>query len=409
MPRYFKFLESNYLVFMKTLKQIYGLFKDLLIKLLPNFLVPKKLKKYHFCFLGHPRDYAEIYRKFPFFRKIPKKIMRILIRRFFWPVTASEITGLRSTVDGKEVLGCVITVPMTAKDLLDDRPRAIKQIRSAVRHASKQGAKIVGLAGYTASLSKGGQDLLDLGVDVTTGHAYTALNVVQNYEAILERMSLQQERNTMPLAIVGAAGSVGSTVAKYLATTGATNIRLIDLERKIDKVKQLQKELLEIRPSGTYTVSSDVSESKQAIVIFTATNASEALITTDRTTPGSIYIDDTQPTDISEEVHRQSDVLVLEAGAVRTPGVVTHFRFGLKDREDNFCCMAELLALAANNHKGHYVINRASVEHVAEIKTIGEKLGFRVADFQNYFDTVTEEKIDKVTQLVKKRLASMMI
>lgn len=385
------------------------LLNDLFIFVLPKKWVPQSKKKYQFCFLGHPRDYQEIHRKFPFFKKIPEWMLRYVTCYVLWPITASKITGLRRIVDGAEIKGCVISVPMTAKDLLNDRARATKQIRRAVRHAAKQGVKIVGLAGYTASLSKGGLDLLDLGVSVTTGHAYTALNVVQNYEAILERMNLSQARNSMPIAIVGAAGSVGSTVAKYLATTGVVDMLLIDLERKIEKVEELQKELVAIRSEGKYVVSSHVADSRQAIVIFTATNASEALITPDRTTPGSIYIDDTQPTDISEEVHRQANVLVLEAGAVRTPGVVTHFSFGLKHREDNFCCMAELLALAANGHEGHYVVNRASVENVAEIKELGERLGFRVAEFQNYFNTVTPESIDVVAQLVHKRIQDRML
>ena len=389
---------------MKAVKGIIGLFKDLLIRILPNFLVPKRFKKYHYCFLGHPRGYREIYRKFPFFKKVPKSFLRFLIRHVLWPITASEITGLKSLDDGHEIRGCVISVPMAAGEMLADRKRATRQMRVAVRHAAKQGVKIIGLAGYTASLSKGGFDLIDLGVDVTTGHAYTALNVVENYEAILKRLDIYEKKKDITLAVLGAAGSVGSTVSKYLASQGVKKIILVDLERKIDKVHLLRDEMVILNPEGDYAVTTDISSLKEAVVVFTATNASEALITPDRTAPGTIYIDDTQPTDISKEVHFQEDVLVLEAGAVRTPGVVTHFHFGLKHKEDNFCCMAELLALSATGHTGNYVINRANMDNILEMKALGQKLGFRVADFQNYHNTVTEESIDLVGDIVKSRI-----
>jgi predicted amino acid dehydrogenase len=380
------------------------LLNDLLIRVLPEFLIPKSKKKYHFCFLGHPRDYKEIHRKFPFFKALPNSVLGFITQRILWPVTATKITGLKNVHTGQNLTGCVVAIPVTAVDMLKNRAMALRKIRRAVRHAKKQGATLVGLAGYTASLSRGGLDLMDLGIDVTTGHAYTALNVVQNYEDIMMRMDFVPYTEELPIAIVGAAGSVGSTVAKYLVHKGIKEIILIDLDRKKDKVEDLVGELRVMCPSGTYHVSSEMEDVKKAVIVFTATNASEALITPERTVPGMVFIDDTQPTDISKETHYQKDVLVLEAGAVRTPGVRTHFKFGLKHPEDNFCCMAELLALAAHGHQGHYVVNRATLDNLIEMDAIGKTLGFRVGDPQNLYDTVDNKKIQHVAGLVRQRL-----
>ena len=378
--------------------------RDLFIRLLPDALVPKKFKQYTFCFLGHPRDYDEVYRKYRFLKGAPRWMLRLFLNHIMWPTTIAPITGLVSLNDGGPVRGCVMSVPMTAQDLLKSRRRALRKIKRAVRHARKQGVVLMGLAGYTASLTRGGLDLQGMGVGITTGHAYTALNVVQNYQAILNEMQLGVDAKTIPVAIVGAAGSVGSTVAKYLATQEVAHVTLVDLDRKLHKVEELANELRLIHPEGVYQVTSDMSTIKQAVVVFTATNAAEALITPERTVPGMIFVDDTQPTDISKETHHQDDVLVLEAGAVRTPGVRTHFKFGLQHPEDNFCCMAELLILSASGHSGDYVINRATLDHVYEMESRAKEIGFRIGEFQNMYNTVTPETIQRVAQLIKERL-----
>ena len=81
---------------------------------------------------------------------------------------------------------------------------------------------------------------------------------------------------------------------------------------------------------------------------------------------------------------------------MHTPGIRNHFTFGFRINMIIICCLAEVLILASEEWNDHYVINRATLELVDRVSALGEKLGFRVAEFQNF-----QEKISKKLSLIK--------
>ena len=105
-------------------------------------------------------------------------------------------------------------------------------------------------------------------------------------------------------------------------------------------------------------------------------------------------IDDAQPSDVAPEVLKRPDILVIEAGVVNTPHIDNHFNFNLKNKHDNFCCMAELLILASHEWSSHYVINRASIEQVDEIVELAKPLKFQPAHFQNFNESISQDRLD---------------
>lgn len=373
--------------------------RDLVDLLLPQ---PGFRDVYRFAFLVHPRDERDMIRRFPFLEKTPPWFKRA-IQRHFWPVTVSKVTGLTSE-GGEEVSGYVISIPMTAAEMLKDRPRAKKHIRRAMRLARNKGAKIVGLGALTSSLSRGGLDLVDIpGVSVTTGHAYTGYTVTEALLSQLKRASVPYTTDACTIAIVGAAGSVGSISAEILAAKGVQKLLLIDIERKLDAVHELREKLTSRHPDLTVECTQDMSSLKEATGVITATNAPDALVRGSHIAPGTIIVDDAQPSDISEELHDRDDVLVLEAGAVHTPGISTNFNMGLAGKYDNFCCLAEVLILASRRHEHNFVINRATLEDVEHIQEGGKNLGFTLAQAQNEHGLVSDEKIAHVGNLAKAR------
>ena len=66
--------------------------------------------------------------------------------------------------------------------------------------------------------------------NITTGHAYTAHNVTSNIFKLAELFNVDKKRAV--IAVVGAAGSVGSTSAQLIARAQFANLLLIDIERK---------------------------------------------------------------------------------------------------------------------------------------------------------------------------------
>ncbi len=370
-------------------------FQDLLIRILPRV---GRGDSYEFAFIVHPRSRHDVARKYSFFKHIPDKFAD-MITKYFWPVTLSKITGLKSKIDGKVINGHLISVLITAHQMVENRPLALRRITQACVLAQKRGAKIVGLGGLTSSFSRGGLDLIDkVDINVTTGHAYTSYNVTQNILALTNYMNL--DREIIWVGIVGAAGSIGSTTAELLARGGFNRLILIDLERKHDHFPQLIEKLRSLNPRIIVNQSHQIRDLIRCDIIVAATNAPEALIKSEDLKSGAIVIDDAQPSDVHPSVFERNDVLVIEAGVTHTPNINSNFNFGLKDKQDNFCCLAEVFILAANEWDQHYVINRATPELVDKIAELGKKLNFRIANYQNFFEPISNTKLEYMRRII---------
>lgn len=380
-------------IFVHTINSI----KDLLIRLLP--LNRKSRNRYAYAFLVHSRDISDVHRKYGFMKYLPDPVLHFFTR-YHWPVTVSNITGLRSRRSGESIAGFVIGIPMTARQMMENRSVALKRIIQASVLARKKGAKIIGLGALTSSLSKGGLDLLEkVEINITTGHAYTAYTVTNTLLKIAQLMDY--EKTQITVAIVGAAGSVGSTSAQILAREGYKKLILVDVEKRAHYFDELTRKILEINPTVSIFSTHRIGEIKNADIIITATNAPEAVIKSDDLKSGAIVIDDAQPSDVSPEVLDRDDVLVLDAGVVYTHGINSNFNFGLKGRNDNFCCLAEVLILASEEWNDHFVINRASLELVDKIVALGKNHKFTIAHFQNTRQSILPDKLLKIKSIIK--------
>lgn len=354
-----------------------------------------------FAFLVHPRDLSDVFKKYPLLKFFHASLIEFFLLKFWPPVFVARITGLKSD-GGDPINGCVISIPLTARQMMEHRTVASKKILDATIFAQKFGAKIIGLGALTSSLSKGGLDLIDrVDINITTGHAYTAYNVTKNIFELCHILNLDKTKITV--AIVGAAGSIGSTSARVLARAGYQNLLLIDLERKHHFFKKLESDLKNFNKGINIKFSHQIKDIVNADVIITATNAPEALVEASDLKAGAIVVDDAQPSDISEDVFEREDVLVVSAGVVHTPNIETHFNFGLADKFDNFCCLAELLILASHKWNKHYIIDRAAVESVDEIAEWGKALGFQLAKFQNPRGLISAEKLNEMKRIIHQK------
>lgn len=378
----------------------FHLFQDLYYQFRGRFFSNKDKDPYMFAFLVHSRNYKDIYRKYSFARHLPKFLVSFVMNRL-WPITLSKVTGVISHAHKHDIHGYVLGITMTADQMLENRTLALKKIRSALYLAKGRGVKIIGLGGLTSSLSKGGLDLLDIPINVTTGHAYTAYNVCQTLFKISDIFDIPEDE--LSIAVVGAAGSVGSTSSLLLSRRNFKSITLIDLKRKHESFSELIEKIKKINPNILIKISDTVKDIHGCDFVVTATNTAEALIVPEIVEEGMVFIDDAQPSDIHPDVLKMSEVLVLEAGVVHTPNINSNFNYGLKNKTDNFCCMAEVLILASFMWDKHYVVNRATLEHVDEISDMGDKLGFTVASFQNFLESISHDKIENVKKLARKK------
>ena len=174
--------------------------------------------------------------------------------------------------------GYVLGITMTAEQMMNNRPKALRKIRTALHLARGKGVQLVGLGGLTSSLSGGGHDLLDIReISITTGHAYTAYNVCETLFKVVDEFNAPKEKLTV--AVVGAAGSVGALCVEILARAGFSHLILIDLERKHSYIQEYLVVLKAKNPSVEFNVTSEIGSVTGADMVITATNAPEALIT----------------------------------------------------------------------------------------------------------------------------------
>jgi fatty aldehyde-generating acyl-ACP reductase len=110
-------------------------------------------------FLVHPRTTADVIRKYPVFRFLPKWLFN-RITYMMPPIKVSKITGLVDTT-GQPVQGYVLGIIMSPEQMTENRAQALKKIIQATQKAKNMGVGILGLGAMTASFSKGGLDVIE--------------------------------------------------------------------------------------------------------------------------------------------------------------------------------------------------------------------------------------------------------
>jgi len=367
-------------------------FRDLFLQ-----TFPRKGLGDGFAFLVHPRDLRDVYRKFPFLKVFPTVAVKWLLRHA-WPVTVSRISGVRLKTTGEPVPGWIVSTVWTPDMMMADREGAKKHLIQAARLAEARGARLIGLGGLTASLTNGGKVLLPhMQGSLTTGRVYTAKNVT---DIACDAMELLRMDTSAQISIVGAAGSIGSAVAQLLAVRGFGNIALIDVGKRDEHLNRLTRLLKTRLPKSHITTHHTLDILKKSDVIIAATNRAEALIRSEHVRPGTVIVDDAQPSDVDIEVREnRPDVLVLQGGVVHAPDIDVHFNIGLQHREDIYSCLAEVILLATAGHTGHHAVGEIfelDMHGVQVLSDLADEYGFRRGEFQNSSKVCTVEEVDKV-------------
>ncbi len=380
---------------MKFFVLILHAIRDLILRHLP---IQRELNPPGFTFIVHPRDYADVSRKYRMFQYIPQRAGEFFLRHF-WPIVLSEVKGVSSKVSGKPIRGWVITIPLTAKQMMEDRDLTVRFIHKSLILSAKLGAKLIGLGALTASFTGRGTalskvlDTYNLGL--TTGAGYTSYIVAETALKLADEVAIKKD--TAVVAIVGAAGSIGSTVTRFLIDRGFKQFILIDTYKREDALKKKSEEFTASHATLHFSVSHQIQDIHTADIIVTATNAPEALINENDPKPGSIIIDDAQPTDIHPDVIlKRKDVLVSAAGTVHAEGIQANFNFGLKTKHDIFSCLAEVIMLSSHENCTIRAVGEIDMEYTNYIVELAKEMHFGVATFQNSYKIITKRDIERV-------------
>jgi predicted amino acid dehydrogenase len=325
-----------------------------------------------FAFLIHSRDYTDVQRKFKIAKFLPKSWVE------FWclhwpPVVVSKITGLKDK-DGKECKGWLIGIPMTAKQMMENREMAKEKIIQAIKKAEKLGARIVGLGALTSSITNGGLDLInETATTITSGNALTAGISFKDIDEIIQNNSVQK------IGIIGATGSIGQAVTKLLIKNYPQKEFILFAHTK-KNLDNLTNTLSEISPQTKISGFIDnLIQLKEANLILVATSAPNAFIGTEHIRNGAIIYDITQPQNISlNSIKERPDLKIYDGGLVIIPQLECKIPLGLP-KKTVFACLAETILLSLEGYNTNFSMGKVELGKIQKIMDLAKKYKFRPA------------------------------
>ncbi|MEP6650645.1 MAG: semialdehyde dehydrogenase, partial [Lapillicoccus sp.] len=275
---------------------------------------------------------------------------------------------------GKHV-GHVVLVPFGAQHMLSEPVEARVRVGRAVDHAVGLGASVVGLAALTAQVTGGGVSLRSrTDVAVTNGNALTAAIVHDQVRDLIHGSPSGR------VAIVGATGSVGSTVAKLVARSRhADEILLVaGNERRLDSLRcNLSGRGVVIRST------TDVHAIRSADLVVLLTPAAGSVLESQHLAESAVVLDATQPRNTSTDPARERrDVRFLDGGIVSIPSLeIRGGNVGLPNGRA-YACFAETALLALSGQRQHFSIGMPDLDQVDHVRSLASEyahLGFGVA------------------------------
>lgn len=401
-----------------------------------------------FAFLVHPlylKNYLEFDQTLEAFSLTE---LENLVNRWNDMVEPFVVAKTRITSKtGATAYGEFICVSRTSEELMNlPKDQVLAELSAAIKLAKDRGAKIVGLGAYTSVVTKGGRDLRNLGVPLTTGNSYTVSAAVDATLEAARRLEIPIEQTIA--AVVGATGSIGRNTAIFLAEKVSSLIlignplnpehsrrRLMKLvaeiyqhlnnnsikdggaiyqfvkghplmppsDAPIDEYLSFAERVLEESPI-IYTVEIE-NYLPQADVIVTATSQVNSLITPDMLKFGAVVCDVSRPPDVSYEVKEaRPDVLVIDGGVMALPNCPDlGWDFGF-ERGQAYACMSETMMLALEHHYEHFGLGTdINVGTVAHTRKLAEKHGFKLAGFRSFDRPLSEESWKAVLKARSKR------
>ncbi len=305
-----------------------------------------------FCFLVHPRTLDDV---FAFF-KIPKAFTRPFLRSDFLdrilsrlPLQRVGVVLERRSNKGRGrsiVIGTIDALPFTVRYLtsLRYRSQALSRIQRTIDQLASQGVGVVGLGALLTSVTQLGKTIHPpKRCRIATGRLLTTYNMVRLLENSFEKL-VGEAPTPFPLAIIGAGGSIGSGSAIFLAARGWRKFFLVDLPEKRSVLEEVATIMHEHNPEVDVTIVHDTAAAvQQSVGILTATSRPDAVIREEDVLPGTLIIDDAQPSDVDPSLCWREDVAVLAGGAMYAPHIVVEGAttlFGLASHHI-FSCMAE--------------------------------------------------------------------
>jgi fatty aldehyde-generating acyl-ACP reductase len=349
-----------------------------------------------FAFLVHLRSYREdlkeMWRPFGW---IPEPVFRFLLRNR--PVDPFVWSEVRLTPGADEPEGYIIMIPYSGKQILEQQRQMLPLIRKALKLATEKGAKRAGLGALTSPVTLGGKLLANRpDIAITNGNAYTAVVLCEKIMQLLAAAPTCRPK----VALVGAAGSVGSLVSLLLVRHNACADLLL-IGRNKRKLASLAVEIKRENDQANPEVSDNISSVDQADIVVLMTSSADQVLNIADLKYGAVIIDATQPRNVSEAaVAGRPDITLVDGGLVSVNDLKTNKigQLGLPEGI-SFACLAETMILAKAGYQQDFSIGNPTLQQAEIISKLAgdlRELGFGLAPDHSFGKPLVQPAANQV-------------
>lgn len=292
---------------------------------------------------------------------------------------------------GSQMIGANIACPVPLELWLGS-PRGIKRFREtqffpALELARQAGLNMVAMGASTPyACNYGALPRQTKPPHITTGHAATAAMLKDWAMHCCNELDL--EFGNTKLALFGAAGRLGTTVAKYLLYKEAPKeLVLIDLPDKVNLLADQARELMAADLLGRTKVSVHTFSPDTALPQFDgailASSTSVPYLTASDLKRARFWIDDSHPraASVEAELASRGHTLYIECFARGPAGLDSRFPFRLPSTRDCYTCFAEGYAAWQEGIASDFIIGSPPVWSVSYTHSLLKKYGFTVGPF----------------------------
>jgi predicted amino acid dehydrogenase len=229
-------------------------------------------------------------------------------------------------------------------ELLRDR------IETAIRLTADLGCRTVVLGGQTSSVTADATAVRPpVGVKLSTGNTFNVAVAASRLIDASREIGVTGADSADRLAVVGAAGNIGSALARVLARTAlGRRLLLVGRGRSVDRLDMLAEAIRQSQPSVEVMVSTRLADVAGSNVVVVATSGSLPVLLPEHVASDRpvVVLDVSQPLGISPRMKRERPLArVGPVGLVRLP-VDPDFRASpFTPPGVVFACLAEAVLL----------------------------------------------------------------
>ncbi|MCM8770450.1 MAG: SRPBCC family protein [Candidatus Omnitrophica bacterium] len=335
-----------------------------------------------FGLIGHPYNFNHLVRFFSELKPDFKVPSREFLGKLFSATPSFKLCDIRDfkSQSGESTNGCLIVATLIP-DMLEKDPWALfSKVVRACQMAEKNGVGIVALGGFSSIISQRiGHDVAeDVDVAVTTGNTFTAAMVIDGVRRAAELLNL--DLATAKLTLIGSRGDVGKVCARVFVDK-VREITITD-RRPIDT--RLLAELKKRRKARITAIPNNRAAVATADIVIAAANVSASFINIDWFKPGAIVCDVGYPKNISYTATYRKDILIFSGGLAKIPTPLSlPADIGLPVNTTLYGCFCEAIILALEKRYENFSPTNGQIlpEKIEEIRELGRRHGFGVADF----------------------------